>query len=218
VAGFAQLGIILIAEETGLIVPIGQWVLEQACKHNKLLQDSGFAGLTVSVNLSPRQFAPDILVRSVHDALTRSGLQAGFLKLEVTEGTVMSRPEEAQQILHELKSMGVRLAIDDFGIGYSSLSYLQRFPMDQLKIDQSFVRRVADDANDAAITQAVISLGHSLNMTVIAEGVCSQRQLAFLREYACDEMQGNYFCEAVSFEELQNLFNSRRSRAGPFVM
>ena len=188
---------------------------------NKLLQDSGHAGLTVSVNLSPRQFAPQTLVESIQHALDFSGLDANLLNLEVTESMVMNHPEEAKQILQELKRMGVRLAIDDFGIGYSSLSYLQRFPVDQLKIDQSFVQRVADDPSDAAITKAVISLGHSLKLKVIAEGVCSERQLAFLREHACDEIQGNYFCKAVPFDQLQQVLDGRQSRqlgSRPFLM
>jgi diguanylate cyclase (GGDEF)-like protein/PAS domain S-box-containing protein len=208
----SPLNFIPVAEESGLIVPIGQWVLEQACTQNKFLQDAGFSGLTVSVNLSPRQFSPKALVQSVQTALEFSGLNPEYLKLEVTESTVMNRPEEAEKILQELKRMGVHLAIDDFGIGYSSLSYLQRFPMDQLKIDQSFVQGVADDPGDAAITQAVISLGHSLKLTVVAEGVCSKQQLAFLREHACDEIQGNYFCEAVPFDQLQDLLVSRQAR------
>lgn len=206
----SPLRFIPIAEESGLIVPIGQWVLEQACKQNKALQDAGFGDLTVSVNLSPRQFSPQALVKSVRSALQQSGLSAEFLKLEVTEGMVMNRPEEAEDILKELKNMGVRLAIDDFGMGYSSLSYLKRFPMDQLKIDQSFVRRVTDDPNDAAITQAVIALGHNLNLAVIAEGVSDERQLRFLRQHACDEIQGNYFCQAVPFEELYQVLHSQR--------
>ncbi|OGB23656.1 MAG: hypothetical protein A3I66_24400 [Burkholderiales bacterium RIFCSPLOWO2_02_FULL_57_36] len=217
----SPLKFIPVAEEAGLIVPIGKWVLEQACMQNKLLQDAGYAGLTVSVNLSPRQFSPELLVESIQHALKCSGLAANFLNLEVTESMVMNRPEEAKQILHELKRMGVRLAIDDFGIGYSSLSYLQRFPVDQLKIDQSFVLRVADDPSDAAITKAVISLGHSLKLNVIAEGVCSERQLTFLREHACDEIQGNYFCKAVPFDQLRKFLESRQSRASgsrPFRM
>ncbi len=209
----SPLSFIPVAEETGLIVPIGQWVLEQACQHNKQLQDAGFTDLSVSVNLSPRQFVPNILVNSIQAALDHSGMAAASLKLEVTESTVMNRPDEAEAILQELKRMGVQLAIDDFGIGYSSLSYLQRFPVDQLKIDQSFVQRVADDPNDAAITQAVISLGHSLSLTVVAEGVCSERQMNFLRQHACDEIQGNYFCKAVPFDQLQQLLASRRGQA-----
>lgn len=206
----SPLRFIPIAEETGLIVPIGQWVLEQACRQNKALHEAGFAELTVSVNLSPRQFSPHALVESVRSALQQSGLGAEFLKLEVTEGMVMNRPEQAEDILRELKSMGVRLAIDDFGVGYSSLSYLKRFPMDQLKIDQSFVCRVTDDPSDAAITQAVIALGHNLNLAVIAEGVSEESQLAFLRQHACDEIQGDYFCQAVPFDDLYQLLSSER--------
>jgi EAL domain-containing protein (putative c-di-GMP-specific phosphodiesterase class I) len=199
-----------IAEETSQIVAIGDWVLEQACKDNKRLQEAGMRSMAVSVNLSARQFYPFALVKSVRSALRHSKLAPEFLKLEVTETTVMSRPEEAEDILRELKKMGVGLAIDDFGIGYSSLSYLQRFPVDQLKIDQSFIHRVADDPSDAAIAQAIITLGHSLNLHVLAEGVHSEKQLAFLRDRECDAVQGYYFCKAVPFNELQELLLSKQ--------
>ncbi len=198
------------AEESGLIVPIGQWVLEQACMHNKQLQDAGFDGLSVSVNLSSHQFSPNALAPSIQSALKRSGMAPGSLKLEVSERIVMERPDEAEDMLQQLKRIGVHLTIDDFGCGYSSLNYLQRFPVDQLKIDQSFVQRLADDANDAAITQAIIALAHSLNLKVAAEGVCSKQQLAFLRQHACDEIQGNYFCQAVPFDQLQQLLSRRQ--------
>lgn len=203
---------ISIAEETGLIIQIGRWVLEQACAETQSLKNAGFPGLTVSVNLSPRQFSPDALLQTIELALKGSGLDPASLKLEVTESMLMKQPEQARQILTAIRSMGVRLAIDDFGIGYSSLSYLQHFPVDQLKIDQSFVQRVTLDSNDAAITEAVISLGHSLKLEVVAEGVCSEDQLAFLRARACDQVQGNYFCEAVPFDQLKQFLGRQKLR------
>jgi diguanylate cyclase (GGDEF)-like protein/PAS domain S-box-containing protein len=202
-----------IAEETNQIIAIGNWALEQACKDNKRLQEAGMPPLAIAVNLSPRQFSPLALVKSVQSALNKSKLRPEFLKLEVTETTLMNQPEEAKEILGELKTMGVGLAIDDFGIGYSSLSYLQRFPVDQLKIDQSFIRDVADDPNDAAIAQAIITLGHSLNLNVIAEGVHNAQQLTFLRERSCDAMQGFYFSEALPFEEFRALLFAKQSVA-----
>jgi diguanylate cyclase (GGDEF)-like protein/PAS domain S-box-containing protein len=206
---------IQIAEETNQIIAIGEWALEQACKDNKRLQRAGMPTMAVSVNLSPRQFCPYALVKSVQSALRKSQLRPEFLKLEVTETALMNQPEEAKEILCELKTMGVGLAIDDFGIGYSSLSYLQQFPVDQLKIDQSFIRDVADDPNDAAIAQAIITLGHSLNLNVIAEGVHNAQQLAFLRERSCDAMQGYYFSEALPFEQFEALLFSRQTAQVP---
>jgi diguanylate cyclase (GGDEF)-like protein/PAS domain S-box-containing protein len=200
-----------LAEETGLIVPIGEWVLRTACVHNKTLQDCGLPGLRVAVNISARQFEPKTLTDTVRNALDISGLDASFLELELTESLVMQSPEEAISVLHDLKEMGLRLAIDDFGTGYSSLSHLQRFPVDRLKIDQSFVRDIGADPNDAIIARAVISLGHSLGMSVIAEGVSSPEQLAFLRENDCDEMQGYLFSRPVPIEELARLLKEKRS-------
>jgi diguanylate cyclase (GGDEF)-like protein/PAS domain S-box-containing protein len=200
-----------LAEETGLIVPIGEWVLRTACAHNKTLQDCGLPELRVAVNISARQFEPKTLADTVRSALQASGLSANFLELELTESLVMQSPEEAIDVLHDLKEMGLRLAIDDFGTGYSSLSRLQRFPVDRLKIDQSFVRDIGADPNDAIIARAVISLGHSLGMSVIAEGVSSPEQLAFLRENGCDEMQGYLFSRPVPIEELALLLKENRS-------
>jgi diguanylate cyclase (GGDEF)-like protein/PAS domain S-box-containing protein len=200
-----------LAEETGLIVPIGEWVLNTACAHNKILQDAGLPLVRVAVNISARQFEPKGLIEMVRRALDNSGLDAGFLELELTESLVMQNPDEVIQVLQVLKEMGLRLAIDDFGTGYSSLSYLQRLPVDRLKIDQSFVRDIGADPNDAIIARAVISLGHSLGMSVIAEGVSSAEQLAFLQQNGCDEMQGFLFSRPVPFEELMLLLRDKRS-------
>jgi len=200
-----------LAEETGLIIPIGEWALHTACTHNKMLQKAGLPPMRVAVNISARQFEPRTILTMVGAALNASGLDPGSLELELTESLVMQNPEEVIRVLHDLKEMGLRLAIDDFGTGYSSLSYLQRFPVDRLKIDQSFVRDIGADPNDAIIARAVISLGHSLGMSVIAEGVSSQEQLSFLRENGCDEMQGFLFSQAVPIEELQLMLESGRS-------
>ncbi len=200
-----------LAEETGLIVSIGEWVLRTACADNRMLQDAGLGPMRMAVNISARQFVePQLLTLLVRDVLRNSGLPSEYLELELTESLVMKNPEEVVNVLHGLKGMGLRLAIDDFGTGYSSLSYLQRFPVDRLKIDQSFVRDIGADPNDAIIARAVISLGHSLGMCVVAEGVSSREQLAFLRENGCDEIQGYLFSRPLPIEELAVLLRENR--------
>ncbi len=202
-----------LAEETGLIVPLGEWVLHTACAHNRTLQESGLPPLRVAVNISARQFEPRTIIALVKAALDDTGLDASLLELELTESMVMQHPEEAVKVLHDLKDMGIQVAIDDFGTGYSSLSYLQRFPVDRLKIDQSFVRDIGADPNDAIIARAVISLGHSLGLAVVAEGVSSEEQLAFLRENGCDEIQGFLFSRPVPMEELKIMLADGRRLA-----
>ncbi|HYD60171.1 MAG TPA: EAL domain-containing protein [Noviherbaspirillum sp.] len=199
-----------LAEETGLIVPLGEWVLHTACAQNRILQQNGLPPVRVAVNISARQFEPSTIVALVRNALDATGLDASLLELELTESMIMRHPEETVSVLHDLKDMGIQLAIDDFGTGYSSLSYLQRFPVDRLKIDQSFVRDIGADPNDAIIARAVISLGHSLGVSVVAEGVSSEEQLAFLRENGCDEMQGFLFSRPVPVEELKMMLSSGR--------
>lgn len=203
-----------LAEETGLIVPIGEWVLYTACTHNKILQQAHLPPLRIAVNISSRQFEPETLVSTVSRALTAAGLHGSDLELELTESLVMRNPEQAIKVLNELKSMGLSLSIDDFGTGHSSLSYLQRFPVDHLKIDQSFVRDIGADPNDAIIARAVISLGHSLGMSVVAEGVSSAEQLSFLRENGCDEIQGYLFSRPVPVDELRLMLQEGRSLPG----
>jgi diguanylate cyclase (GGDEF)-like protein/PAS domain S-box-containing protein len=200
-----------LAEETGLIVPIGEWVLHTACMHNKALQGLGLPPIGVAVNISARQFGPKTLGASISQVLDATGLDSQYLELELTESLVMQNPEEVIRVLGELRKMGLRLAIDDFGTGYSSLSYLQRFPVDRLKIDQSFVRDIGADPNDAIIARAVISLGHSLGLSVIAEGVSNEEQLLFLRDNGCDEMQGYLYSPPLPFADLTTLLQEKHA-------
>jgi diguanylate cyclase (GGDEF)-like protein len=186
-------GFIPLAEESGLIVPIGAWVLEQACRQVRAWQDLGLPLVRVAVNISAVQFRRVDLVDTVRRALTDAGLDAHCLEIELTETAVMSDPEESVEILERLSRMGIVVAVDDFGTGYSSMSYLRRFPIDKLKIDRSFITNIMTSADDAAIVQAIISLAHSLRLTVVAEGVESAEQVAFLQRQGCDQYQGHFF-------------------------
>lgn len=179
-----------LAEETGLIVQIGEWALREACAQTKRWRDEGLEKVTMSVNLSARQFGGDTLFNLIQAVLAETGLEGNALELELTESLLMRDVKQAVAIIEELSALGVGIAIDDFGTGYSSLSHLKRFKVDRLKIDQSFVRDITNDPDDAAITLAVISLAHSLGLRAIAEGVETEAQLAFLCEYGCDEIQG----------------------------
>jgi diguanylate cyclase (GGDEF)-like protein len=194
-----------LAEENGLIVPIGEWVLRTACEQNKAWQEAGFSPIRVSVNLSMRQFQQKNLAKTIARILKETDLDARWLKLEITESVVMHNAEETIATLHELKALGVHISIDDFGTGYSSLSYLKSFPIDTLKIDRSFVRDITTDTNDSAITKAVITLAHSLKLKVIAEGVETEGQLAYLRENQCDQMQGFLFSRPIPTTDFEKL-------------
>jgi len=194
-----------LAEETGLIVPIGAWVLQTACAQNRQWQDQGMQPICISVNVSARQFRHADLVDTVARVLRETGLDPGHLELELTESLMMENAAQAVEKLKILKGMGVGLSIDDFGTGYSSLSYLKRFPIDTLKIDRAFIRDIVTDQDDAAITRAVIALAHNLNLTVIAEGVETEAQLLFLSEHGCDEMQGYYFSRPVPAAEFASI-------------
>jgi diguanylate cyclase (GGDEF)-like protein len=194
-----------LAEETGLIVPIGEWVLRTACRQNKAWQDAGTRPIIVSVNVSARQFKEGNLVERVARALRETGLEARYLELELTESLIMQNLQLAVATMRDLQAMGVWLSIDDFGTGYSSLSALKSFPIVRLKIDRSFVRDIPGDEDDKAITTAMISLGHKLNLKVVAEGVETDGQLAFLRDNECDEMQGYHFSRPVPVAEIENL-------------
>jgi len=196
-----------VAEETGLIVPLGEWVIAEACGALKALRALGIEDFVISVNLSARQLRQRQFARHLAEVLQRHQVDPHMLELEVTESQLMDRPAEAMEALAELKALGVRLSIDDFGTGYSSLSHLQKFPVDFIKIDRSFLGGGVHDGH-AVITRAIIALGHSLKMKVIAEGVETQEQLTFLRAHNCDQMQGYYFSAALSQEKLQQMVSN----------
>ncbi|MGX0888359.1 diguanylate cyclase (GGDEF)-like protein [Pseudomonas sp. ADAK2 TE3594] len=186
-----------VAEDSGLIVPLSKWVLAQACQQARAWQAKGLPKLYMSVNVSAIDFRQRDFVEGIEQILKQTGMDPTLLELEITEGVLMQNVDATMVALNRLKALGVRLAIDDFGTGYSSLSYLQRFPIDVLKIDQSFIRGLSRDSNDAALVSAIISLGKSLKLTVIAEGVETLEQLNFLRALQCEEGQGYYFSKAV---------------------
>jgi EAL domain-containing protein (putative c-di-GMP-specific phosphodiesterase class I) len=186
-----------LLEETGLIVRAGDWVLREACRQLKAWERAGLRAVPVAINLSARQFLSPDLAQSIRSVLEEHEVSAERLEIELTESSVMSNPEDAVRTLEYLEAMGLRIAIDDFGTGYSSLGYLKRFPIRALKVDRSFVRDVTSDPDDAAITQAVISMAHSLELQVVAEGVETEAQLAFLIQYGCDEVQGFLFSRPI---------------------
>ncbi|MCX7922704.1 MAG: EAL domain-containing protein [Clostridia bacterium] len=192
-----------IAEESGLIIPIGEWVLRTVCKQNKAWQEAGLPPLCAAVNLSARQFQQQNLVETVAKVLEETGLEPRYLELEITESIAMTDFDYAAAVLNRLKEMGVKVSLDDFGTGYSSLNYLSRLPISALKIDKSFVQNIADSSNEKAIAKAVIVLAHSMQLTVIAEGVETIEQLMFLKEQDCDMAQGYYYSKPVPVEEFE---------------
>ena len=202
-----------LAEELGLIVPIGDWALREACRQTKAWQDAGLPPISVSVNVSARQFRENHIICAVAEALVASGLDPRRLELELTESMVMHDVDRAIETMKELRALGVRLSIDDFGTGYSSLSALKRFPVERLKIDRSFIQDLPDDEDDRAVASAVISLGQKLNLRVIAEGVETEAQVAFLRENHCDELQGYHFSRPVPAEAIGELLRQRAAAA-----
>jgi diguanylate cyclase (GGDEF)-like protein/PAS domain S-box-containing protein len=199
-----------LAEDTGLIVPIGEWVLREACRQARIWVGEFDPALRMAVNLSARQFAHSGLLRSVAAALADTGLAAANLELELTESLVMQEPEKSEAILAELKAMGITLAMDDFGTGYSSLSYLNRFPLDVLKIDRSFVNQIADGAGDAALCGAIIAMAEALSLEVVAEGVETQAQLGFLARRRCDRIQGFLFSRPLPAAAATDLLHEKR--------
>jgi EAL domain-containing protein (putative c-di-GMP-specific phosphodiesterase class I) len=191
-----------LAEETGLIVPIGRWVLKTACEQHMAWRREGLPPVCMAVNLSPRQFQHEHLLRDIDDTLATTGMPPALLELEITESMVMQNVDRAIDLLTRLKKRGVRLSMDDFGTGYSSMALIKRFPIDTLKIDRSFIRDLPDDADDKAIADAIIGLGKALRLTIVAEGVETTEQESFLRDHACDEMQGYLFSRPVSAESI----------------
>ena len=199
-----------LAEDSGLIEPIGEWVLREACGQARRWLDAGLGPLTMAVNLSPRQFRQKNLVQTVAGILESTGLPPECLELEITESSVMHRTEEAVAGLRALHQLGVQISLDDFGTGYSSLAYLHRFPVNALKVDQSFVRDIKSDRDDAAIVSTVITLAKQMNLKAVAEGVETEAQLAFLRARGCDSFQGFLFCKPQPAEQIEALLRSHR--------
>lgn len=204
-----------LAEDTGLIVAIGEWVLRTACLQNKAWHDAGLPPITLSVNVSAHQFVAQNVVDMVERILNETRVDPNTLELELTESAAMTDAEEFVHATERLKGLHVTLSIDDFGTGFSSLSYLKRFALDRLKIDISFVRDITRDPNSASIAQAIISLAHNLKLSVIAEGVETEAQLNFLRARGCDEMQGFYFSKPVPAAEFEQLLRERRKLTFP---
>lgn len=203
---------ISLAEDIGLIVPIGEWAIKAACLQLKEFRNEGLHDLIVAVNISGRQLKESHLIASIGKILEETGIAAESLELELTESILMDHSESLLNTLDQLKSMGLKLAIDDFGTGYSSLSYLKRFPMDKLKIDQSFVKDIGSGGDDAAIVQAIIHLGHSLHLRVIAEGIESKAQMDFLTDNHCDEGQGFYYNRPLTAEEFKAFVVQQRQQ------
>jgi len=188
---------IRIAEEAGQIVALGEWVLRESCTQAARWRAAGYTQLSIAVNLSPQQFLRPGFADMAASVLAETGLPASSLEMEITEGMLMTRSPENIAILERLAGMGIRLAIDDFGTGYSSLAYLQRFPINVVKIDQTFIAGIGDDANDTSIVTAIIAMAHSLRLKVVAEGVETARQVAFLKAHGCLAAQGLYYSAAV---------------------
>jgi diguanylate cyclase (GGDEF)-like protein len=197
-----------VAEDCGLILPIGNWALREACKQARAWVDAGLPLATMAVNVTAMEFRQENFLEGVFTILKDTGLDPRSLELELTESALMKRAESTESILKTLRDRGVQLAIDDFGTGYSSLSYLRMFPVDALKIDQSFVRQITSAPQDTTIVTAIISMGRSLKLRVVAEGVETQEELAFLQAQQCDEAQGYYFSPPVLPQQFAKLLET----------
>jgi len=206
--GISPADFIPVAEDSGLILPIGRWVLQEACTQARAWVDAGLPLATMAVNISSMEFRDDNFLKSVFATLKNTGLDPGCLELELTESVLMKRAESAASVLKTLRASGVQIAVDDFGTGYSSLSYLRKFPIDALKIDQSFIRQIMTAPDDATIVTAIISMGRSLNLRVVAEGVETQGELEFLQTHQCDEAQGYYFSRPVLPQQFAQLLKT----------
>ena len=199
-----------LAEETGLIVPIGEWVLRTACEQTKLWQDKGYHSLNIAINLSVKQFRQANLVESINNIILETGIEPKYVELEITETTAMENIGDIIQTLDKLKEMGVTIALDDFGTGYSSLNYLKKLPIDILKIDKDFIYDITNQKNQEEIVKIIISLAHSMNLKVVAEGVETVDKLNFLKEHNCDKVQGYYFSKPLSKEDIEELLKGNK--------
>ncbi len=199
-----------VTEETGLIIPLGRWVIRRACEQIRNWNGQALPPVCVSVNLSPRQFSDPELVPFIKRTLTETGIEPARLELEITESMVMHNAERSIEKLNEIKALGIRIAIDDFGTGYSSLSQLKKFPVDTLKVDRSFIREIETDEEDRAITQAIITMGKTLGLTIVAEGVETAEQQTFLSNHACDEIQGYYFSKPIPCADFERLLRTHK--------
>jgi EAL domain-containing protein (putative c-di-GMP-specific phosphodiesterase class I) len=205
-----------MAEETGLIVPIGLWVIEKACSQIKLWEaDPRTAELILAVNVSAKQFQQQDFVATIREIVQRHGINPMLLEIELTESTILDNVDATTEKMKELKKMGIAFSMDDFGTGYSSLAYLQRLPLNQLKIDQSFVRDLSHDENDATIVRAIISLGINLGLNVIAEGVETNAQRSFLIKHHCHAFQGYLFSKPLSSHDFKNFIETHQSAPDP---
>ena len=198
-----------VAESTGLIVPLGEWALREACAQCIAWREAGLPPIPVAVNLSPIQFKRAGLTDTVMQVIAETGIDPAWLILEITESVMMDKTAAVIDQLQALHALGLSLAIDDFGSGYSSLAYLQRFPVDKLKIDRSFMEDVLEDPDAAAIVKVIITLGKTLNLKVVAEGVETEEQLALLREQGCDEIQGDFFSRPLSADAFAAWYRKR---------
>jgi EAL domain-containing protein (putative c-di-GMP-specific phosphodiesterase class I) len=203
----SPLDFIPLAEETGLIIPLGEWVLQTACAQARTWMDAGIQDMSMAINLSGRQLQQHDIVDRISAAIAEHGLPPERIKLELTESMIMGQGEQAVSLLNAIKALGVGLAIDDFGTGYSSLAYLKRFPIDELKIDRSFVRDIPADTNDAEIAATIIAMAHTLRLKVVAEGVETEDQVQFLATHGCQTYQGYLFSPPKSAEEIEKLLH-----------
>jgi EAL domain-containing protein (putative c-di-GMP-specific phosphodiesterase class I) len=205
----APMQFIPVAEETGLIVPIGKWVLQAACLQNVAWQRQGLPRLNIAVNLSARQFSDEHLPQDIASILRSTGMEACLLEIEIHERLLMHDTDKTLRTLTALKAMGVRIAIDDFGTGYSSLATLQEFPLDTIKIDRSFIRDLTARGESSSLTEAIIAMGKTLSLTVVAQGVETKEQADFLRDHACDEFQGFYFNKPMPGQQFTELLQTK---------
>jgi EAL domain-containing protein (putative c-di-GMP-specific phosphodiesterase class I) len=209
----SPLDFIPLAEETGLILPIGEWVLRTACRQASALQHAGLPAIRIAVNLAARQLAQADIVETVSRILADAAVHPKQIGLELTESSLIQNADAAKQTLDQVSALGVHISIDDFGTGYSSLSYLQRFPIDTLKIDRSFVQHLPHNSDNNAIATAIVTLAHALQMTVVAEGVETADQLDYLASIGCESMQGYYFSKPIPAEQFMALVAKNAAQA-----